>query len=63
MSWLVTTVVALATVALVMVFILPNPIARLAQISTLVALIDPSNPGAGRIEPGMGRWSHRRDVT
>ena len=35
-SWLVTGVVALATVALVAVFILPNPFARLAQLSTLV---------------------------
>jgi NADH-quinone oxidoreductase subunit N len=35
-SWLVTTTVALATVALVLVFILPNPIARMAQISTLL---------------------------
>ena len=36
-SWLVTGVVALATIALVAVFILPNPFARLAQLSTLVA--------------------------
>jgi NADH-quinone oxidoreductase subunit N len=35
-SWLVTGVVALATFALVAVFILPNPFARLAQLSTLV---------------------------
>jgi NADH-quinone oxidoreductase subunit N len=35
-SWLVTAVVAAATVALLLVFILPNPIARMAQISTLV---------------------------
>ena len=35
-SWLVTGVVALATIALVAVFILPNPFARLAQLSTLV---------------------------
>jgi NADH-quinone oxidoreductase subunit N len=35
-SWLVTGVVALATFALVVVFILPNPFARLAQLSTLV---------------------------
>jgi NADH-quinone oxidoreductase subunit N len=35
-SWLVTAVVALATLALVVVFILPNPFARLAQLSTLV---------------------------
>jgi NADH-quinone oxidoreductase subunit N len=35
-SWLVTAVVALATIALVVVFILPNPFARLAQLSTLV---------------------------
>jgi NADH-quinone oxidoreductase subunit N len=35
---LVTAVVALATVALVAIFVLPNPIARLAEISTLVGL-------------------------
>ena len=35
-SWLVTTVVGLATVALLMVFVFPNPIAHLAQVSTLV---------------------------
>ncbi|MET0800081.1 MAG: NADH-quinone oxidoreductase subunit N [Actinomycetota bacterium] len=35
---LVTAVVALATVALVAIFVLPNPVARLAEISTLVGV-------------------------
>jgi len=35
---LVTAVVALATVALVAIFVLPNPLARLAEMTTLVGL-------------------------
>jgi len=35
-SWLVTGVVGLATLALLVVFILPNPLARMADVSTLI---------------------------
>jgi NADH-quinone oxidoreductase subunit N len=35
-SWLVTAVVGLAALAIVMVFVMPNPFARLADLSTLV---------------------------
>ena len=35
-SWLVTAVVGLAALAIVMVFVIPNPFARLADLSTLV---------------------------
>ena len=35
-SWLVTGVVGLAALAIVMVFVMPNPFARLADLSTLV---------------------------
>ena len=35
---LVTAVVALATVALIVTFVLPNPFARLADLSTLVGV-------------------------
>jgi NADH:ubiquinone oxidoreductase subunit 2 (chain N) len=35
-SWLVTGVVGLATLALLVVFILPNPLARMADLSTLI---------------------------
>jgi NADH-quinone oxidoreductase subunit N len=35
-SWLVTAVVAIAMVALLAIFILPNPFARVAQLSTLL---------------------------
>jgi NADH-quinone oxidoreductase subunit N len=35
-SWLVSAVVGLAALALVMVFVMPNPFARLADLSTLV---------------------------
>jgi uncharacterized membrane protein HdeD (DUF308 family) len=34
--WLVTAVVAIAMVALLAIFILPNPFARVAQLSTLL---------------------------
>jgi NADH:ubiquinone oxidoreductase subunit 2 (subunit N) len=34
--WLVATVVAIAMVALLAVFVIPNPIARVAQLSTLI---------------------------
>jgi NADH:ubiquinone oxidoreductase subunit 2 (subunit N) len=37
-SWLVTAVVSIATVALVALFVLPNPFARIADLSTLVGL-------------------------
>jgi NADH-quinone oxidoreductase subunit N len=37
-SWLVTAVVALAMVALVAFFVLPNPIARLGDLSTLTGI-------------------------
>jgi NADH-quinone oxidoreductase subunit N len=36
--WLVTAVVSVATVAIVVLFILPNPFARLAELSTLVGI-------------------------
>jgi NADH-quinone oxidoreductase subunit N len=36
--WLVTAVVSVATVAIVALFILPNPFARLAELSTLVGI-------------------------
>jgi predicted secreted protein len=35
---LVTAVVAVATIVIVAIFVLPNPVARLAEISTLVGL-------------------------
>jgi NADH-quinone oxidoreductase subunit N len=35
-SWLVTGVVGLAAVALLVIFILPNPLARMADVSTLI---------------------------
>jgi NADH-quinone oxidoreductase subunit N len=35
-SWLVTGVVGLAALALLVVFILPNPLARMADVSTLI---------------------------
>jgi NADH-quinone oxidoreductase subunit N len=37
-SWLVTAVVALAMVALVAFFVLPNPIAQLGELSTLTGI-------------------------
>ena len=37
-SWLVTAVVGLAAVAILAVFIMPNPFARLADLSTLIPL-------------------------
>ena len=36
--WLVTAVVSVAMVAIVVLFILPNPFARLAELSTLVGI-------------------------
>jgi NADH:ubiquinone oxidoreductase subunit 2 (subunit N) len=37
-SWLVTAVVALAMVALIAFFVLPNPIAQLGELSTLTGI-------------------------
>jgi hypothetical protein len=34
-SWLVTAVVATATVALVVIFVVPNPLAHLGDLSVL----------------------------
>ena len=59
---LVTAVVAVAMVAIVVVFILPSPFARLADLSTLVGvgslrLVDGRTLSCA-IEPSVRRWSH-----
>jgi NADH:ubiquinone oxidoreductase subunit 2 (subunit N) len=38
-SWLVTAVVAAAMVALVVIFVLPNPIAHLGDLSSLAGTV------------------------
>ena len=55
---LVTAVVALAMIAILVIFVLPNAVARLAEISTLVGIgpeASPAVPRVPRIETPMER--------